>query len=204
MNLIQLFEMPQIVGDIDWSLSDESFNRKHLASLLRNKDTEFLENFNKLKLYRNKGQFFAITENEKLAYWIKTKQKYHSMISETAITQVALWRDTDNLHSKNLPSYVFFDYLLKEFHTIMVDSQQTKDGKRFWMNRVAEAFDKELFVYYAKIMSPRVLTRFIDKDEFTEAVHSIPIWGESIHFQDKKVIISDHELIPKSDVKFET
>lgn len=203
-SIIPLYEMPQIVGDIDWFLNTVESNREKAFQLMNNPDIEFLEGYNKLKLYRLKHQFFAVNRAEnKLAYWINTEHKFHSMIQEKCVTQVSLWRDSDNPHAKDLPAHVFFNYLLLENHSIMIDGQQTTDGKRFWVNRIADAFHKGLNVYFAKVMPPRELIKFVDEDDFMEHAESIPIWGESVPFRNNKIIISDHLLTPKPDVKFE-
>jgi hypothetical protein len=203
-SIIPLYEMPQIVGDVDWFLSTDESNEKHALGLMKNADIEFLEDYNQLKLYRLRNQFFAVNRaGDRMAYWINTVHKYQSMIKETCVTQVALWRDSDNPHAKDLPAHVFFNYLLPENHNIMIDGQQTTDGKRFWVNRIADAFDKGLHVYYANVMAPRELIKLVDKDDFMKNAKSIPIWGDNYHFRDKKIIISDHLLTPKPDVKFE-
>jgi hypothetical protein len=63
----------------------------------------------------------------------------------------------------------FFEYIIPKYHTIIADSQQTCDGRRFWMNRINDAFDRNLNVYFYHMMN-KTIQLISDHAEFSKLI----------------------------------
>ena len=73
------------------------------------------------------------------------------------------------------------------------------DGKRFWTNRVAEAFDHGLHVYYLNLLparngGTRELIEIRDLQHFADLAREKEFWDREDLHQARKIIISDIEL----------
>lgn len=195
---LYLCETPQQLGDVDWNLSDPIENAKRRDELLASYPTELGE-YAGLKLYRRKGQIFAIdpTQDNELVYWVKTDVRKINMIGTTAICQRALWRNTNNSRSNGLPEHIFFSIWLKEQNAIVTDGQQTTGGKNFWFRRVKDAFGLGLNVYYVRELAPKTVKKIHDINEFQKLANGDTIWGTKPEYQQRLVVITPKTLEEK-------
>ncbi len=197
-DLIQLNEMPRLIGDVDFYFADPVKNHQKMVQL--NKTAQFLFQHKKLKVFKSGAFIYARDDvNGLMPYVIQTEEKFISAIGETAIIQRKLWRSYNNLSVAGLPAKVFFEVLLKQFSVIATDYQQTEDGRRFWELRISEALDKGLHVYFLKATGPREMRKISPSD--LEIDPNGEIWGYGEKYQAHWVLISDHELTPKDDVQ---
>jgi len=63
------------------------------------------------------------------------------------VCQTSLWRDTDYYSTVSVPSWVFYNKLMPKYGLILSDKSQSKDGRAFWVRRIAEAFRLHYYVY---------------------------------------------------------
>jgi hypothetical protein len=192
---LYLCEDPQQIGDVDWDLSDPKVNAEHRDELLASQPKQ-LTDFNGLKLYRRKGQIFAIdpSDDNNLVYWVKTDVRKINVIDTTAICQRALWRNTNNARTNGLPKHIFFDIWLKEQDAIVTDGMQTSGGKNFWFNRVENAFDKGLNVYFVRELAPRSVHKLKSHKEFLSLGLDGTIWGTDPTYKHRLIVITAKTL----------
>lgn len=205
-NLVHIYESPQVVDDGDWGLGTTEQNAKVLKDLMSAPGTREIGNYRGLKLYRLRGVIFAATNLagvDTLVYRVKTDVTKIGVVGENAITQRELWRNADISKTSGLANYVFFNIWLKEYKLVASDHLQTRDGKKFWVNRVAEAFKKGEHVYIAIEHAPRKLIKVIDMDEFDELVSSGHIWSTDPKYRLRRILISDHLLTSRKDVELD-
>lgn len=74
----------------------------------------------------------------------------------------------------------------------MTDALQTEDGSRFWMNRTREAIEKRMHVY--AVFKDKNVTHKIDSIRTLKALKN-DIWGEKATHQNRKLLISEKELL---------
>lgn len=191
---LYLSEAPQEIGDVDWDLSDPKVNAEKRDELLSNHPTSLGE-FGGAKLYRRKGQIFAIDpDNNEMIYWVKTDVRKINVIGATAICQRALWRNSNNARTNWLPRHIFFDIWLREQEAIVTDGMQTAGGKNFWFNRVSNAFDKGLNVYFVRELTPRTVVKIKSEKQFQELALDGTIWGTDPTYKHRLVVITTKTL----------
>lgn len=139
-----LLEMPELVDATDFRMINPEVNLK-LAERLINAKKIIIDENDDMVLFRTGDQKGNIAMYDKLTkmivYWVRFVAKKHSVIGKT-VAQVALWRNIDDVKTKNITEYVFFDYLLSEWGAVISDSQQTEDGQRFWRRMMGVAVSK--------------------------------------------------------------
>lgn len=96
------------------------------------------------------GNVIRFIENGETLYHVKLELKHKGFWqSKMQIVQVEVWRQVgagDKVHG--LPKAVFFGYLLQEYGAIVSDYLHTDSGKRFWLDRCAEAINYGYHVYF--------------------------------------------------------
>lgn len=85
-------------------------------------------------------------EEPQLVYWVTYVVR--SIFGKKVVTQQKVWADTSTYGVPGLAKHIFYNKLLKNHDAVMTDSQQTRDGQRFWFSRVHEAIRDNKFVYY--------------------------------------------------------
>jgi hypothetical protein len=192
---LYLCEAPQQIGDVDWNLSDPKVNAEHRDKLLASHPTS-LGDFAGVKLYRRKGQIFAIDphDNNDLVYWVKMDVRKINVIDTTAICQRALWRNTNNFSTNGLPKHIFFDVWLKEQDAIVTDGMQTAGGKNFWYHRIENALDASLNVYFVREQAPHAVLKINTLKEFQRLGLDGTIWGTTPDYKHRLVVITTKTL----------
>jgi hypothetical protein len=91
-----------------------------------------------------------------------------------------------------LPTKYFFK-LLDEFGTIVTDSEQTPDGKKFWIRRIKESFAKGFNVYYYNFNDGQLL-KLSGADDVDVFDQKHQIYTQQEHSLDKAFVISKNNL----------
>ena len=107
------------------------------------------------------------------------------------VWQTSVWRGNSALIS-HLPTEMFFEYLVKTYHTVLTDSKQSWDGKRFWLDRIDNAFDRGINVYFFDFSTSN-LTKIETKTDWLQfyKINQNKIWGKANLHQMKRMVISN-------------
>lgn len=187
--------MPMNIDDLDWhDLYDIKKNRQFYKDLSANQyKKELLKVFSDATIYQLKSQFFCLDDNaERVTYYMKYEVGNNSKIG-SFVYQSLVWVHEGSPYLSGIPQKIFFEQLLPKFGTIITDSQQTWHGKRFWKLRIAEAFEKNLNVYFYDFSNHHI-TKIEDYSGFEEAEMHNDIWGPFNAHKMKRIIISNKEL----------
>ena len=135
---------------------DDTTN-KQLATRLLGMDGEkdVIEETNEYILFKvgnNEAGHITLIDKHKqrVDYWVYYEAK-SIPVTGNAVTQVALWRRLGSLYVVDVTKRVFFDYLLKHWHSVMSDGSQTEQGKYFWMDVMGRAEKKGLKVSFVNL-----------------------------------------------------
>ena len=112
-------------------------------------------------------------------------------------TQQRVWRSFNQHHKavlRDLPSAVFFGYILARYDVILSDNMQTGEGMHFWKARMSEALYRRLYVYHYQLMSDKLLQIRTDAEL---ADLSDQIWGSTQPYEQQLAIIAGKPL-PRS------
>lgn len=94
--------------------------------------------------------FLANNDKKRVDYFVQyEKQRFKGILT---ITQIAIWLQYSSKYvnmpnGERVSTYLFFNHLLPMAEAVMTDSLQTPDGRRFWVNRTADAIKQGLYVY---------------------------------------------------------
>lgn len=185
MKLIDLHEMPQIIGDLNYY--DTRSTEEQCALSLRDDSAELVKIINENSgLYHigndYNGVYFTAFKGN-LAYFAKyQKVEQHEKLipNKTGIRQVLIKRVLDaGGGTTGVGQMIFWDYLFPKFKCLISDSQQTTNGRSFWEYRVSEALQKGLTVRMINTASHE----FVDIHSQRELEDlSNEIWGTSKWF----------------------
>jgi len=133
--------MPQIIKPTDFKLTNPKTNAAKAAELISN-ITTVIEQTDDYILFVSGAESGHIglynREDRMLDYMVKYRNN-PKRLAGNSVTQVALWRKWDSPWVQGITRKIFFEHLLVEWPTIVSDAQQTEDGQRFWISRMAEA-----------------------------------------------------------------
>ncbi len=200
-----LFEMPQNIEQSDFGFDQDAVNKSQANKLLSNRKCKQVGMIKGVPLFKI-GNKYALIENEggnntepRIRYYVQYENNWISLIKRNAIQQVLVWRAGG---FDGIAATIFYDYLIKETGCIVTDSQQSPQGKRFWFDRINNAFSRGLYVYYIDIMSPnRVIKRLTDMIEVGKI--SAIAWGDSQKNQERRIIICTEEIPEVGDLKLD-
>jgi hypothetical protein len=178
MNFLRylLLETPRMISPLDdIALNTPEGNFEEYMMLnryVKMNQAEKLEVIGDMILYRAKTEIKTIV----FALAAKTKQVCYLMEFEEDtnekfgryVFQSFVWVDKTKSAARRLPKDCFFKYVVQIEDVVLTDSIQTWDGKEFWLRRLKESFDMNLFVYYINSMTGDVikLDRFEQVREF--------------------------------------
>lgn len=154
---------------------------------------------------RKKDSNFEIAlldhNSKTVAYYNEVTVNPDIVLNTKPVTQVCVWRSSKTRHRRavtGVAKEIFLNYLLKDYSVVVTDNHQTQAGFTFWQDRIAEALDSELFVYYYEQMTG-VLNRVADEPAFEKLLNHV--WSyedDAIH---RLMVISGEELPKKADLK---
>lgn len=197
-----LAEAPILVEPEDFNLGSHEANVKFGQKLRANPKLEKIQDLEAGFVLYKLGNMFAVflQDEPEIFYLMRFKTDHISMIGEAAATQILVWASVN--FPISVAKLVFFEHLLPAHNVIATDGKQTTDGRRFWKNRVADAFSRDLWVYFADLVStPRKLIRITDSAEFVKLAPQI--WGATEKFRARKLLISNHPLKAEQGVEVE-
>ena len=148
LNKGYLAESPFIIPHTNFELDKSDYNSKLAVEFLAKVPSEVLEekeNHYILSRYGdwNDGQIVLIdTEEKEIMYLVEFKKI--KLYNTLMITQSKVWRSN---HSPlvNIVSKIF-EILLNHNKIICSDSEQTENGRDFWLRRMSDAANNNLFV----------------------------------------------------------
>lgn len=186
MKATDLFEMPQVLTHtMDWGLPDDEKNKRRTLMLLHTNPVAIRE-FVAGKLYKtNKEVFFVSNSSGLIDYYMTYETKQLPELGRCA-TQIKVWRRS-GIGVKNITSIVFYDIMLGEFDTLVSDRMQSKDGQRFWIDRLAESLSDGKSI---GLIDHNIIIHFDQSKSFPEWIQSVDGWGKSTDFQEKLFFIS--------------
>lgn len=133
---------------------------------------------------------FIEGEEPSLVYWVTYLVR--NIFNIKVVTQQKVWADTSAHGVPGLAKHIFYNKLLKNHDAVMTDSQQTRDGQRFWFSRINESVRDHKFVYYWNKRA-NVLVQL--KDNYEKLFKEEQIWSDvSSDAEEKLIIISKKPL----------
>lgn len=187
---------PQYVQPTDFNFDDDKFNTSYCSKFLKSSKLKILDsNFkNGSVLYQEGFKIFLVNSN-KIIYFIQYEINKFKPIKENIITQIILWRKRGGGSDLiGLPSKIFFDIILSNTGIISSDKDQTSDGEDFWIDRLGQAFEMNLFVYYINTNSPIEFIKINNMNGFNKIRSEKDLWGFGTKYQSKRLIISKIDL----------
>lgn len=147
---------------------------------------------NLLKSGDDHNGYYIFIKEDVIYYFVRYKSlSYSNLSNNRMMRQVLVQRFNSSTASVGIPKIVFFDYLLPTFGTIVTDTEQTADGKRFWMSAVVEALNNpskyEVYIFDRSNVKNSVIK--INSLEHFETFENT-IWGDSEMFKYKLIAIS--------------
>lgn len=195
---IQLDEMPQIIPNLSKleDLDIYSVNRSVFKSLRSQPKTIYHTFDAKHIVYTTGNEYFCLDyDKNKVSYYMKYKTGNDSTLGPY-LWQSLVWRSKDDTYVIDLPHNLFFKKLLPKYGTVCTDGQQTPDGRKFWNYQITYALKHNINVYYYNLKS-KELVKITDPMHFTKAITEYDIWGDSKQYQNKLMVITNHEM-PRS------
>lgn len=150
---------------------------------------EKLSNTSVLYVYENdvnSGIYFLVTDGG-LSYLARYTRAV--LPDNVGARQVLIKRSSQtDAYAAGIGKKIFWDYLFPKHNCVVSDSQQTTDGRSFWLYRISEAFDKGFTV---KLVNTNDKTFVVvrNADELNRL--SPDIWGESKWFQRVVLVITN-------------
>lgn len=190
-----LQEMPKDIEPLDWhKLNDATENEELYRKFSADKyKKSILKVFDKAEIFQQGSQYFCLDSRlKRVTYYMKYEVKNNGKLGQF-VWQSLVWSDPIASYISGIPKKMFFDYLLPKFGTVITDSQQTWDGKRFWKLRITEAFEKGLNVYFCNFANHEII-KINDADDFRKYESLKEIWGPSDPHKMKRMVISNKTL----------
>lgn len=193
MKISDLFETPKMISPTSFNMYDVRVNHRFARRLLSKNNKRIIFSLDDdIHLYEFSSAY-ALIDIKKLEvlYYVKYKFLKKSFLPKPAAQQISVWRNRRKLKTSNIASKIFFDFLLPKTGIVVTDAEQTEDGQAFWFNRIGDAFNKGLYVYFIDIMAPRKIKRIFDEDELYDIVKDANIWGSEQKHTTRRIAISD-------------
>lgn len=198
-----LFEMPQYVGQTNFGLDNEQVNKKFTRNVLLSKKLTIVkENRSENTiLYKSGNRYILIDKGDnKTIYFVKFETQRYGFIGHPCVCQILVWRDLTNPKSTEVAKDIFFKYLINITGCIITDIQQTEMGQIFWFNRIRNALNNKLYVYYVNLVQAkgnnkkRELIEINSLNDLTELMKNKEIWGWPTRHQTQRLLISTTKI----------
>lgn len=193
-----LTEMPKLIKSWDpIELIDPERNKDNYLDLLREKrKTKLFDLTDVATMYEWKDNFFVLdTSIEQITYDMTFKLGDEPNIGGKFVWQTGVWINPVHQYIEGVAAKMFFEVLLKRHETIITDSIQTFDGKRFWERNIGKAFVKGLNVYYYDFQTKELakIENAIHWETFKKTHKDI--WGKTDRHKMKKMVITNKTLL---------
>jgi hypothetical protein len=192
---------PLEIDDTDFNYEDAEFNQAEYAKY-RNKSPQLIHKFSQtIGLFKVKDHFFVFNDDQHRILFC-VKYAVIPFLSYNFVVQKKIWRDSAlsvdafKIDGMSVASYVFFNQLLPmaDGIGIITDSMQTPSGKRFWFDRIAQAFSKNLHVYLMD-RNKKIKIKLHDDADFKAKIKQEDTWtSDDNKSLNRRVVISKKEL----------
>jgi hypothetical protein len=190
-----LFEMPMLhTKPQDFELGDAGHNYSEYHRLAES-DYHVIEQDATFLLAYAIGdgalEFFLLNLRERaLVYYVAATPLVVPKLGNCA-TQVVLWRRA-GAGMPAVTTRVFYDELLVKFDTMISDKVQTYDGRRFWIDRMAEAAHKGFTVGF--LNEENVASVYDPSVPIQEWLTAHNGWGEDTTFKAYRYFVTKKKL----------
>lgn len=190
-----LIETPMDIDDIDGHfLNDVQQNRDFYRVLVGKKWKKSIETLSPNAIvYKDRSQYFCLDRELKLVTYYMTYEVNNNSKIGDYVWQSLVWTNDTVPYIRYYPQKIFFKDLLPKFGTIMTDSKQTWNGKRFWRYRIQDAFNMNLNVYFYNF-DGHVIVKMNDMNDFRQAQSNYDIWGGTNKHLMKRMLLTTKEL----------
>ena len=193
-----LVASPLEIDDLDFGYGKSEFNHKEY---LKNRESSrLIHSFtDQLGLYKAASDHFFVFDDSKKTILYSAKYGVISFLGYRFVVQKQIWRSpvlTQKLEGMSIPTYVFFKHLLPmaDGVGIVTDAMQTASGKRFWFDRVAQAFEQKLNVYLMD-RTNKTKIKIRNFDEFEAKIEDEKTWASDDNSSlNRRVVISKKML----------
>lgn len=184
-----LLEMPFYREQISFPKLENPKSNKIVLKVLKDNSSEetILKTFNGISLIKNRNYIYMALSDRII--FLADVIDGQSKIFGKFITQKLSWKDPKNKIS-GIFHYLFFDYYLKKYDTIISDEEQSAPGGELWLKLIQVASDKGFYIYTTN----RKHTEYqkINKEELLKwiANNASIFWGKTENHRDKLLVIS--------------
>lgn len=190
------FEMPETVGATQFGLDIPKINIQAARDFLADRKTVVVGKIKNHNIYKKGYELAYIDVTDpnvpKMLYFVKFIVKKIHYIKQDAAQQIAVWR-ADGSEAVGIAGDIFFNYLLPITGCMVTDIYQTTDGQKFWGDRISNALERGLFVYYIDVMPPnRKTVPILNYGDLIS--HKDEIWGNGQKYHERRVIITQNQL----------
>jgi hypothetical protein len=134
----------------------------------------------------------GVEGDDKVVYLMEFERDSNRLLGEFAI-QRWLWMDKAYKGELgNLPTRMFNE-LIDDYFTVIADSEQTPDGKKFWLRQLHAAFGSGLNVYYADL-NKNVLKQLQKPGDISRYDFAYGVWTRAESSLEKVFVISSKKL----------
>lgn len=181
---------PQNVMDTQFNLDQVSYNMSFYNKLTKKHNGKIVRDINDFQLIEYPTYIALLDHNSKHVMYVVQFER-DTLFGKKSITQVKLWREPEvhklTVDGFKLTEYVFFKVLFESADCIVTDKQQTTLGRRFWDDRIMDAFSDGFPVYYVNLdKKTKVL---MNKGNWKEIIKENEIWSDEKNAQAKKIVI---------------
>lgn len=198
MKLIDiLVETPNIIGAYTpITLTNSIQNNQLYNKLLNNAHRKLYKILNDdAKIYTLGQKIFCLNhKRKKITYYMEFKKSYSNIIGNH-VQQAFLWSVDNNDYELNLPTTIFWEYLLPKYGSILTDSKHSWDGRRFWKRQINRALHTSgVYVYYVDFGTREVyeINDEIDWEIFED--RGIGVWDIGPKYEMRRILISNKRL----------
>lgn len=194
--LQDLFEMPETIGATQFGLDIPKINIQAARDFLADSRTKPIDQIKNHNLYKRGYELAYIDETDpdvpKMLYFVKFIVKKIHYINMDAAQQIAVWRASGS-GAVGIAGDIFFKHILPISGCMVTDIYQTTDGQKFWGDRVINALERGLYVYYLDVMPPnRKKVPILNYNDLIS--NKDEIWGDGQKFHERRVIITNTKL----------
>jgi len=111
--------------------------------------------------------YVVLVQNGEIVYFVRVKQIQYNEPEFGG--QILVCRERIYPSAYGFAFFVFFKLLLPKHKALLADQEQTQDQdgqQRFWSNAIAEAFDRNLYVYaFDRRPTPNTLTQLHNRHD---------------------------------------
>ena len=122
-------------------------------------------------------------------YYVKVEEGNYKAIGKWSC-QVEVWRRLMSPKT-GIVSFMFDNYILPKYDTVISDSSQTKMGKAMWAKLAYHAFDNNQYVYGYDGNTGKLI-RFTNSSDFSQKVRNY--YGTEKKYTQLSLVISTKKL----------